>query len=85
MNNPISQIHAKFERVRKDLGATQEQLKNLREDHSRLIKDSIKVENSCEKVKQAINKFCDQCVCKANGDCALCALHEVAVEFELWN
>ena len=84
MHNHINSLTVKCERVIKELSTTQAQLKTLREDHGKLIKDSIKVENDFEKVSNAVFAFCNICSLKGNGVCATCALHEVAIEFKLW-
>jgi len=83
-SNPINSITVKYERTLKELQTTQSQLKQLREDHGKLIKDSIQVENSYEKMKNAVSTFCEDCTLRGNGVCATCVIHEVAIEFKLW-
>lgn len=84
MKNPINSLNLKLERHRLELSETQNKLKSLREDHSKLIKDSINLERNFGEFTSAVEDMCEGCIEKNTDSCQDCALHGVAVKFDLW-
>ena len=84
-NNPINSISLKLARYKKDLAESHETLINLREEHSRLIKESIKLERDFGKLEDSITNMCDGCSEKNTDECRSCSLFDSAIEFDLWN
>lgn len=83
-NNPISSLNVKVERLRVELSETQEKLRNLREDHSRLIKESIQTDHNFNEMEAATERMCNGCNEKSTDICTTCPLHNVAIKFDLW-
>lgn len=77
MRNPISLTQIKA----KNLTLKHEK---LYEEHCRLIEDSVEIENSLEKFKDAVGEFCNSCNLKSTRECSECYLYKVATENELW-
>jgi len=82
--NPINSVNARLLKYQSELKSTQESLKSLREDHGKLIKENITLENNNEQFKEAVENMCYGCVEKETSACLGCALNDVAITFGLW-
>jgi len=82
--SPINSLNAKLERYQSELARTQKTLKDLQEDHSKLIKDWVKIENDNVELKESVESMCEGCIEKNTDSCQSCPMHGIAIKFDLW-